>query len=203
MVLLRNIFTRVYRIFVSTVNTAVEKQKGNIQNNTCRVCGARGQWKRLVTSFTLRATRDFATRNLGKSAQNWVPSISLPSLSASTVPGKSLFLLKSPFKIVSDVKVFQVFLQVSECMVLVIMAVFYLSWFMQSQHVGPEEALQIHRLIRAKKSIGVHWGTFDMGSTEVCLCISIPHSQTRKNLRLRHEFHFYANALALRCMPHY
>lgn len=31
------------------------------------------------------------------------------------------------------------------------------------QHVDPDEAVQIHRLIGSKKSIGVHWGTFPLG----------------------------------------
>lgn len=33
-------------------------------------------------------------------------------------------------------------------------------WFMKQQHVNPDEAIQIHRDIGSKLSIGVHWGTF-------------------------------------------
>ena len=35
-------------------------------------------------------------------------------------------------------------------------------WFMKQQHVNPEEAIQIHKDIGAKRSIGMHWGTFQL-----------------------------------------
>lgn len=33
-------------------------------------------------------------------------------------------------------------------------------WFMRNQHIDPTEAVQVHRDVRAKKSLGIHWGTF-------------------------------------------
>ncbi|TWC64525.1 MBL fold metallo-hydrolase [Herbaspirillum sp. SJZ099] len=35
-------------------------------------------------------------------------------------------------------------------------------WFMQNQHVDPAQAVLIHEDVRAKRSIGIHWGTFEL-----------------------------------------
>lgn len=35
-------------------------------------------------------------------------------------------------------------------------------WFMKAQHVNPDESVKIHNDVRSKKSIGVHWGAFEL-----------------------------------------
>ena len=35
-------------------------------------------------------------------------------------------------------------------------------WFMQTQHVDPADAVKIHQTVKARHSIGIHWGTFEM-----------------------------------------
>jgi L-ascorbate metabolism protein UlaG (beta-lactamase superfamily) len=35
-------------------------------------------------------------------------------------------------------------------------------WFMRSVHIDPEEAVQIHIDVGARRSVGMHWGTFQL-----------------------------------------
>jgi N-acyl-phosphatidylethanolamine-hydrolysing phospholipase D len=35
-------------------------------------------------------------------------------------------------------------------------------WFMKEQHIDPAEAVQIHLDLAARRSIGIHWGTFSL-----------------------------------------
>ena len=36
------------------------------------------------------------------------------------------------------------------------------NWFMKYQHVHPGEAVEIHKDIKSRKSLGIHWGTFKL-----------------------------------------
>ncbi len=40
-------------------------------------------------------------------------------------------------------------------------------WFMSPQHVDVEEAVQVHLDLGAKRSVGVHWGTFELADDPI------------------------------------
>ena len=35
-------------------------------------------------------------------------------------------------------------------------------WFMKDSHMNPAEAVLVHQKLRARKSVGIHWGTFPL-----------------------------------------
>ncbi|MBD3403182.1 hypothetical protein GF420_09830 [candidate division GN15 bacterium] len=37
-------------------------------------------------------------------------------------------------------------------------------WFMRDVHLSPAEAVEAHRILRAERSIGIHFGTFELGT---------------------------------------
>mmetsp|Transcript_19675 Transcript_19675/g.39701 ORF Transcript_19675/g.39701 Transcript_19675/m.39701 type:complete len:411 (-) Transcript_19675:101-1333(-) len=39
-------------------------------------------------------------------------------------------------------------------------------WFMKDVHCNPEEAVRIHQDLRARRSVGIHWGTFPMADED-------------------------------------
>ncbi|XP_041058855.1 N-acyl-phosphatidylethanolamine-hydrolyzing phospholipase D isoform X5 [Carcharodon carcharias] len=54
-------------------------------------------------------------------------------------------------------------------------------WFMKYNHVNPEEAVRIHIDVQAKKSVGIHWGTFALANEQVaCWTLTLPHPKESK-----------------------
>jgi L-ascorbate metabolism protein UlaG (beta-lactamase superfamily) len=40
-------------------------------------------------------------------------------------------------------------------------------WFMGKQHVSPDDAVQMHMDLRARRSLGIHWGTFALSDEPI------------------------------------
>ena len=55
-------------------------------------------------------------------------------------------------------------------------------WFMQAQHMAPEEAVQAHRDLQAQRSLGIHFGTFQLTDE----AIDDPPNALRAALRRAH-----------------
>ena len=65
-------------------------------------------------------------------------------------------------------------------------------WFMQTVHVDPAEAVQIHRDIGAKQSMGMHWGAFVL-SGEGVLTPPVELAEARAALAMpKAEFDVFA-----------
>jgi N-acyl-phosphatidylethanolamine-hydrolysing phospholipase D len=42
-------------------------------------------------------------------------------------------------------------------------------WFMEPQHVDPEQAVQIHIDVKSQKSVAIHWATFALAYEVIIL----------------------------------
>jgi len=41
--------------------------------------------------------------------------------------------------------------------------------FEAPQHIDPSESVKVHKLVRSKRTLGIHWGTYDQGTAEFYL----------------------------------
>ena len=53
-------------------------------------------------------------------------------------------------------------------------------WFMKDSHCNVEEAIQIHKDVKSKKSIAMHWGTFQLTDEPMDEPVKILNKLTRK-----------------------
>lgn len=61
-------------------------------------------------------------------------------------------------------------------------------WFMASQHVNVDEAVRIHQDLGAKRSLGVHWGTFTLTDEALDEPPRVLAELRRRNGLAEHEF---------------
>jgi len=73
-------------------------------------------------------------------------------------------------------------------------------WFMASQHINPQEAVQIHLDLGARRSVGLHWGTFEL-TDESLDEPPIQLALARKALRLADEAFFVMAIGETRVLP--
>ena len=73
-------------------------------------------------------------------------------------------------------------------------------WFMASQHINPQEAVQIHLDLGARRSVGLHWGTFEL-TDESLDEPPIQLALARKALRVAGEAFFVMAIGETRILP--
>ena len=61
-------------------------------------------------------------------------------------------------------------------------------WFMKYHHCNVEEAIQIHQDIKSRKSIAMHWGTFQLTDEPMDEPVSLLKSLVKKKEMSRSEF---------------
>ncbi len=54
--------------------------------------------------------------------------------------------------------------------------------FMKRSHTNPEDAVNIHKILRSKKSVGIHWGTFQLSAEK--------YYQPLEDLTIAKNLHF-------------
>ena len=61
-------------------------------------------------------------------------------------------------------------------------------WFMSRVHLNPYDACFVHRAIRSKQSIGIHWGSFRMNGEDYDVPPRVLKDAKRKYHIADHEF---------------
>ena len=63
-------------------------------------------------------------------------------------------------------------------------------WFMKDSHCNVEEAIQIHKDVKSKKSIAMHWGTFQLTDEPMDEPIKLLHELTKQLKISKDEFSY-------------